>query len=224
MLWIYPIFITPLFNKFTPLPEGELKDRILKLAADTKFKITGIYVMDASKRTNRSNAYFTGIGNNKRIVFFDTLTKQLSTDELIAVLAHELGHFRLKHIVKKIILSFALSLLAFLVLYGLYQSTWFFSGHNTQSSPYMTLILFSMVLPVYTWMFSPIFTRGSRKHEFQADNFAAQYVDRQHLISALVKLYQENLSELAPHPLYGWFHYSHPTPYERIQSLQKTKD
>ena len=223
---LYPTVIAPLFNKFTPLADEALKARIEGLMGRVGFASKGLFVMDGSKRSAHGNAYFSGFGANKRIVFFDTLLARLAPQEIEAVLAHELGHFKLKHIVKRIAMMFALSL-AFLALLGwLKNQVWFYTGLGVspliapgQGSDALALILFMLVLPVFTFLFSPLASIGSRKHEFEADAFAARHADRADLVAALVKLYEDNASTLTPDPLHSAFYDSHPPASVRIRHL-----
>lgn len=222
MTWAYPKFIAPLFNKFQPLEEGEVAKRIQALLERTGFNSKGVFVMDGSKRSAHGNAYFTGFGKNKRIVFFDTLLKHLSPAQIEAVLAHELGHFKRKHIVKGMVLSILMTLIGFGVLAWLMQQPWFYSSLGiSQSSTYMALILFMIVSPVFTFFITPLMARFSRKHEFEADEFAAQQSSATELIAALVGLYKENASTLTPDPLHSAFYDSHPPAAIRIAHLQK---
>jgi STE24 endopeptidase len=220
MIWAYPTFIAPLFNKFKPLSNEELKQRIEELLHKNGFGSSGIFVMDGSKRTGHGNAYFTGLGKNKRIVFFDTLLEGLNTDEVIAVLAHEVGHFKCKHLQKRMI-GLAIFSLAGLALLGwLMQQPWFYSGLNVStSSTYIALLLFMLVIPVFVFFLQPVMAWFSRKHEFEADDFAASQANPLALIQALVKLYQENASTLTPDPLYSAFYDSHPPAPVRIAHL-----
>ena len=222
LIWAYPRFIAPWFNKFSPLPEGELKTKIVDLLSRTGFKSKGLFVMDASKRSGHGNAYFTGFGKNKRIVFFDTLIKTLDAKEAEAVLAHELGHFKKKHVLKGFIQGMIFSLAGFAILGFLYQWMPFFQGHGVQTpSNYMALALFSMVYSTYTFLLTPISNILSRKHEFEADQFAKEHASVNKMISALIKLYQDNASTLTPDPLYSSFYYSHPPAMARIEHLEK---
>jgi STE24 endopeptidase len=222
---IYPIFIAPLFNKFTPLTDDALKARIEALLKRVGFASKGLFVMDGSKRSAHGNAYFSGFGANKRIVFFDTLLSRLAPEEIEAVLAHELGHFKLKHIVKLIGVAFALSL-AFLALLGwLKTQVWFYTGLGVmpllgQANDAMALLLFALVLPVFTFPFSPLTSITSRKHEFEADAFAASHSDARDLVSALVKMYEDNASTLTPDPIHSAFYDSHPPASVRIRQLR----
>lgn len=226
MLVLVPLFIAPLFNKFKPLEDESLRTRIENLMARVGFSASGLFVMDGSRRSSHGNAYFSGFGAAKRIVFFDTLLERLAPHEIEAVLAHELGHFKLKHIVKRIVLMFAASL-AFLALLGyLKTQTWFFTGLGVEpmmgigvSNDAMALILFALVLPVFSFLLSPITSLGSRKHEFEADAFAAKHTNSQDLVSALVKLYEDNASTLTPDPLHSAFYDSHPPAAVRINRL-----
>jgi STE24 endopeptidase len=225
MMVLYPTVIAPLFNKFTPLSDDGLKSRIEGLMARVGFASKGLFVMDGSKRSAHGNAYFSGFGANKRIVFFDTLLERLAPPEIEAVLAHELGHFKLKHIIKRIAVMFALSL-AFLALLGwLKQQVWFYTGLGVlpllgQSNDAMALLLFMLILPVFTFPFSPLSSFSSRKHEFEADAFAAKHSDARDLVSALVKMYEDNASTLTPDPIHSAFYDSHPPAWVRVQHLQ----
>ncbi|WP_136419452.1 MULTISPECIES: M48 family metallopeptidase [Oxalobacteraceae] len=224
MLVLYPTVIAPLFNKFTPLQDENLRARIESLMQRVGFASKGLFVMDGSKRSAHGNAYFSGFGAAKRIVFFDTLLARLGPQEIEAVLAHELGHFKLKHVIKRIAVMFLLSL-GFLALLGyLKTQTWFFTGLGVDplligTNDAMALILFMLVLPVFTFLFSPLISITSRKHEFEADAFAARYTNAQELVSALVKLYEDNASTLTPDPLHSAFYDSHPPAAVRIQQL-----
>ncbi len=220
MMWIYPTWIAPIFNKFEHLEEGETLDRINSLLNRCGFNSNGIFVIDGSKRSSHGNAYFSGFGRNKRIVFFDTLLKMLSDDELEAVLAHELGHFKKKHIIKGMAISFATTLVALAVLAWLMKAEWFYTSLGiSQTSTYMALLLFTLVMPVFTFVFQPLFSIFSRKNEFEADAFAAEQTDAKHLIHALVDMYRENANTLTPDPLYSAFYDSHPPAPVRIAHL-----
>jgi STE24 endopeptidase len=220
MMWIYPTWIAPIFNKFEPLEEGETLNRITSLLERCGFNSNGIFVIDGSKRSSHGNAYFSGFGRNKRIVFFDTLLKMLSDDELEAVLAHELGHFKKKHIIKGMFISFATTLCALAVLAWLMKAEWFYTSLGiTQPSTYMALLLFTLIMPVFTFAFQPLFSILSRKNEFEADAFAAEQTDAKHLIHALVGLYRENANTLTPDPWYSAFYDSHPPAPVRIAHL-----
>ena len=221
ILFLYPTVIAPLFNKFTPLEDAALKQRIEALLARCGFASSGLFVMDGSKRSAHGNAYFTGFGRSKRIVFFDTLLEKLAPQEIEAVLAHELGHFRHRHVIKRIALSAALSL-AFLWLLGqIIDQPWFFDGLKVGAGgTAMGLLLFSMVLPVFLFPLAPLTSSLSRKHEFEADAYAAQQTAAGDLIAALVKLYRDNAATLTPDPLHSLFHDSHPPASQRIARLK----
>jgi STE24 endopeptidase len=225
MMVLYPTVIAPLFNKFTPLSDDSLKSRIEGLMARVGFASKGLFVMDGSKRSSHGNAYFSGFGANKRIVFFDTLLARLAPPEIEAVLAHELGHFKLKHIIKRIAVMFALSLVFLALLGWLKEQVWFYTGLGVlpllgQSNDAMALLLFTLVLPVFTFPFSPLSSFTSRKHEFEADAFAAKHSDARDLVSALVKMYEDNASTLTPDPIHSAFYDSHPPAWVRVQHLQ----
>ena len=221
MLIIYPTLIAPLFNKFGPLPEGELRQRIIELLERTKFKNSGLFVMDASKRSRHGNAYFTGLGKSKRIVFFDNIIQTLTSLEMEAVLAHELGHFKKRHVLKNLLLSLLFSLIGLFILGFLYNWTPFFQAHGGQiPGSYMALMLFLLVTPVYTFILTPVFSKLSRRHEFEADRFAAQYVDPAQLINSLIKLYKDNATPTSIDPLYSAFYHSHPPAEIRIKHLE----
>ncbi len=225
LLWAYPKWIAPIFNKFSPLEEGEMKDRIEALLNRTGFESNGIFVMDGSSRSGHGNAYFTGFGNNKRIVFFDTLLAKLSPEEVEAVLAHELGHFKHGHIKKRIIETFAISLIGLAILGWLAQLPEFYTGLGMSSAtPATALLLFITVIPVIFFFLSPIAAFKSRKQEFEADNFAAEHVGSQHLISALLKMYRDNASSLTPDPTYSGYHDSHPPAKIRIDYLKSLEN
>lgn len=220
MLWIYPTLIAPVFNKFTPLEEGPLKQRIQGLLERCGFTSNGIFIMDGSKRSGHGNAYFTGFGKNKRIVFYDTLANSLEGNEMEAVLAHELGHFKRRHVFKQLLLSTLLSLLGFALLGWLAGQSWFYHslGVNAQSNA-LALLLFMLTLPVFTQFLQPVMAILSRKHEFEADDFAVQQTGAEPMIRALVKLYRENANTLTPDPLYSAFHDSHPPAPVRVAHL-----
>jgi STE24 endopeptidase len=226
MMVLYPTVIAPMFNKFTPLSDDTLKSRIEGLMARVGFASKGLFVMDGSKRSSHGNAYFSGFGANKRIVFFDTLLERLAPAEIEAVLAHELGHFKLKHIVKRIVVAFALSLVFLALLGWLKNQVWFYTGLGVlpllgQNNDAMALLLFMLVLPVFTFPFAPLTSITSRKHEFEADAFAANHSDARELVSALVKMYEDNASTLTPDPLHSAFYDSHPPASIRIRALQQ---
>lgn len=221
MMWAYPAVIAPLFNKFQPLEDATLRQRIESLLARCGFASNGIFVMDGSRRSSHGNAYFTGLGANKRIVFFDTLLKSLNHDETEAVLAHELGHFKRRHIVKHMVVMFSLSLIGLALLGWLMQQSWFYHGLGIETpSMHCALMLFLLVMPLVGLFIHPVMSAVFRKHEFEADDFAALQCDPRHLVSALVKLYQENASTLTPDPLYSAFYDSHPPAPVRVAHLQ----
>jgi STE24 endopeptidase len=226
LMVLYPTVIAPMFNKFTPLADDSLKSRIEGLMARVGFASKGLFVMDGSKRSAHGNAYFSGFGANKRIVFFDTLLERLLPAEIEAVLAHELGHFKLKHIVKRIVVAFALSLVFLALLGWLKNQVWFYTGLGVlpllgQNNDAMALLLFMLVLPVFSFPFAPLSSITSRKHEFEADAFAASHSDARDLVSALVKMYEDNASTLTPDPLHSAFYDSHPPASIRIHRLHE---
>lgn len=229
---IYPKFIAPLFNKFSPLEEGELKEKLSDLLQKTGFVSDGIFIMDASKRSGHSNAYFTGFGKSKRIVLFDTLTKTLTADELVAVLGHELGHFKLKHILKRLIFTIPLEFVLLFALYKLAQFTDLYTGfgfanitaQNVSSVQFIGLFLAILIYGSISEIISPITNIFSRKDEYAADKFSVEHCNnKEDLISALIKLNSDNLSELLPPKLYVFWNFSHPTLIERIAALKKIK-
>lgn len=223
MSWLFPTVIAPLFNKFTPMEEGPLKQRIQGLLQRCGFNSQGIFIMDGSRRSGHGNAYFTGLGNNKRIVFFDTLVNSLEEEELEAVLAHELGHFKCKHVIKMLITSSIMTLMGFAVLGWLIHEDWFFLGLGVDTpSNAIALLLFVLVSPVFTSFMQPVSAYFQRKFEFEADDFATQHAQGSKMISGLVKLYEENASTLTPDPLYSAFHYSHPPAAIRIAHIEET--
>lgn len=220
MMWAYPALIAPLFNKFTPLADESLRQRIDNLLQRCGFTSNGIFVMDGSRRSSHGNAYFSGMGGNKRIVFFDTLLESLNDNEIEAVLAHELGHFRNKHIRNRLLLGMTLSFTGLALLGWLIDQPWFFSalGIDTPST-HAALVLFMLVLPVFTFFIKPLSSYAMRKQEFEADDFAAEQTAACTMIEALVKLYEENASTLTPDLLYSSFHDSHPPAPVRIARL-----
>ncbi len=221
MVWAYPAFIAPIFNRFSHLEDAGLRARIENLLERCGFRSQGVFVVDGSRRSSHGNAYFTGFGRNKRIVFYDTLLESLSDDEVEAVLAHELGHFKRNHIKKSLLLSSALSLLGFALLAWLMRSDWFYPALGVDApSTHAALILFVLILPVFTYFVSPLFSALSRKHEFEADEFAHRNSDYRALISALVNLYRDNASTLTPDPLHSIFYDSHPPASIRIDRLE----
>lgn len=224
MIIIYPRFIVPIFNKLEDLPEGELREKLFAIAEKGDFKASKIQVIDGSKRSSHSNAYFTGLGRFRRIVLFDTLISQLTNNELEAVLAHEIGHYKKGHIVKMICMSFAMTFLMFGVIGYLSQSAWFYEGFGfCEASGFgPVLLMFSMFSGLFTFWLNPILNALSRKHEYEADKFASNLCESpDYLCSALKKLHKENLGNPVPHPIYSAFYYSHPTLAERIDALQK---
>lgn len=224
VLAIFPTWIAPIFNKFTPLEDAALKERIEQLMRKCGFKSSGLFVMDGSRRSNHGNAYFTGFGKTKRIVFFDTLLSRLDITEIEAVLAHELGHFKRRHVIKRIAWTFAMSLIFLWALGYLMQQPWFYQGLGVSVSSVpstaMALLLFFLVMPTFTFLFQPLASLYSRKHEFEADKYAADNASAPHLIHALIKLYKDNASTLTPDPLHSAFYDSHPPAAMRIARLE----
>ena len=225
MLAIYPNFIAPLFNKFNPLPDASLKQRIEALLTRCGFASSGLYVMDGSKRSSHGNAYFTGFGKTKRIVFFDTLIERLTPTEIEAVLAHELGHFKRKHIVKRIVGQFALTFVVLALMGWVIDKPWFYQGlgfplDGATPQVAVSLVLFFLALPVFTFWLTPVGSLISRRHEFEADAYAAEQAGAQDLVSALVKLYRDNASTLTPDPLHSAVYDSHPPASIRIAHLK----
>lgn len=221
VLVLYPTVIAPLFNKFKPLEDETLKARVTALMQRCGFAAKGLFVMDGSKRSAHANAYFTGFGAAKRVVFYDTLLKQLNPGEVDAVLAHELGHFKHKHIIKRIVSMFAMSLVGFALLGWLSSQLWFYTGLGVQpdlagANDGLALLLFLLVVPLFSFFISPVFAQFSRQHEFEADAYAVAQTDGRDLQSALLKLYQDNASTLTPDPLFVKFYYSHPPASERL--------
>jgi STE24 endopeptidase len=221
LTWAFPRFIAPIFNRFTPLSDDALKERVESLLARTGFASKGVFVMDGSRRSSHGNAYFTGVGRNKRIVFFDTLLERLGATEVEAVLAHELGHFRLQHVRQRIVLSLFTSLIALAALAWVVRQPAVFAalGVSTPSS-HAALLLAMFVVPAFTYFITPIGAWWSRRHEFQADDFAAQNASASALAAALVKLYRANASTLTPDPIHSAFYDSHPPALVRIARLQ----
>jgi STE24 endopeptidase len=224
LLLIYPTFIAPMFNKFKPLDDEALKSRVTALMQRCGFSAKGLFVMDGSKRSAHANAYFTGFGASKRVVFYDTLLAKLSAPEVDAVLAHELGHFKHKHVIKRIVSMFALSLAGFALLGWLATRTWFYTGLGVTPNlagpnDALALLLFMMAAPVFTFFISPLFAQLSRKHEFEADAYAVKQTSGADLSTALLKLYEDNASTLTPDPLFVKFYYSHPPASERLMRM-----
>jgi STE24 endopeptidase len=221
MMWAYPAFIAPWFNKFRPLTDASLRVRIEALLQRNGFASQGIFVMDGSSRSTHGNAYFTGMGANKRIVFFDTLIGELSHEEIEAVLAHELGHFKCRHITSRMAIMAAVFFAGCALLGWLAGQTWFYADLGVSApSVHTALILFLLIAPAFMFFLQPGFSWLSRRHEFEADDFAAGQSQAAHLIHALVKLYRENANTLTPDPLYSSFHDSHPPAPVRIAHLQ----
>jgi len=228
LLLIYPTFIAPLFNKFQPLEDESLKSRVTTLMQRCGFAAQGLFVMDGSKRSAHANAYFTGFGASKRVVFYDTLLRQLEPAEVEAVLAHELGHFKHRHVLKRIASLFALSLAGFTLLGWLSAQTWFYTGLGVipnlgaglgAPNDALAVLLFLLVVPVFSFFLAPLFAQLSRKHEFEADAYAIAHTSGPNLAHALLKLYQDNASTLTPDPLYVRFYYSHPPASERLARM-----
>ncbi|WP_050872116.1 M48 family metallopeptidase [Comamonas testosteroni] len=230
LMWIFPSFIAPLFNKFEPLADESLKSRVTRLMERCGFAAKGLFVMDGSRRSAHANAYFTGFGNSKRVVFFDTLLRQLSPGEVEAVLAHELGHFKHKHISKRMVLMFGVSLLGFALLGWLSQQMWFYTGLGVSvllgpemgiatDNNALALLLFMLAVPVFSFFVTPLMSAMSRRDEFEADAYAMQQADGAQLASALLKLYEDNASTLTPDPWYVSFYYSHPPAVDRLARM-----
>jgi len=224
VLVLYPTVIAPIFNKFKPLEDDSLKARVTALMQRCGFAAKGLYVMDGSKRSAHANAYFTGFGAAKRVVFYDTLLKQLSPAEVDAVLAHELGHFKHKHIIQRIVMLFAMSLAGFALIGYLSQQIWFYTGLGVRPNlgapnDALALLLFMLAIPLFSFFISPLMAQLSRQHEFQADAYAAMQTDGRDLASALLKLYQDNASTLTPDPVFVKFYYSHPPASERLARM-----
>lgn len=230
LMWIFPSFIAPLFNKFEPLADESLKARVTHLMERCGFAAKGLFVMDGSRRSAHANAYFTGFGNSKRVVFFDTLLKQLSPGEVEAVLAHELGHFKHKHITKRMVMMFGVSLMGFALLGWISQQPWFYSGLGVSlleskhlgvpaENNAIALLLFMLAVPVFSFFITPLMSAMSRRDEFEADAYAMQQTDGAQLASALLKLYEDNASTLTPDPWYVSFYYSHPPAVDRLARM-----
>lgn len=221
VLAVYPTFIAPLFNKFTPLEDTTLKERVEQLLQKCGFHAQGFYVMDGSKRSTHGNAYFSGFGKSRRIVFFDTLLARLGHDEIVAVLAHELGHFKHRHIIKRIVLMAAMSLAGLWLLGWLMDKEWFYHGLGVATPGTATaLLLFLLAMPAFTFLLQPLMSFYSRRNEFEADRYAAKNASADDLARALVKLYNDNASTLTPDPLHSAFYDSHPPAAIRIAHLQ----
>jgi STE24 endopeptidase len=223
VLFVYPAWIAPLFNKFSPLDNDGLRLRVEALLARCGFASSGLFVMDGSKRSSHGNAYFTGFGRTKRIVFFDTLLSRLQPVELEAVLAHELGHFKHRHVLKRVVLLFAFSLALLALLGQLIGARWFYLGLGVDTmNTALALLLFVLVSPVFTFVLTPLLSLASRRDEFEADRYAAAHVSATDLVAALVKLYEDNAATLTPDPLHSLFYDSHPPAGLRIARLQES--
>jgi STE24 endopeptidase len=225
MMVIVPLWVMPLFNRFEPLPDEALRERVQALMQRCGFAAKGLFVMDGSKRSAHANAYFTGLGRSKRVVFFDTLLAQLNPSEVEAVLAHELGHFKHRHVLKRMVGIFGFSLAALALLGWLGGRTWFYAGlgvHPNVSAPNdaLALLLFALAVPVFGYFVSPLLSRWSREQEFEADAFACAQADGRELASALLKLHEDNAGTLTPDPVYARFYYSHPPAAERLAALR----
>lgn len=221
---IYPTLISPIFNKFTPLSDATLRERIEGLMQRVGFSAQGVFVMDGSKRSQHGNAYFVGFGSSRRVVFFDTLIERLAPSEIEAVLAHELGHFKLKHITRGMIVGMVMMLIFFGILGYLKSQVWFYTGLGVLpllngGNDAMALLLFMLVVPVFTFLLGPVMSIMSRKHEFEADAFAAKHASAKELVSGLVKMYEDNASTLTPDPVHSAFYDSHPHASIRINRL-----
>ena len=224
LLWALPTFIAPLFNKFTALEDGTIKTQVTALMARCGFAAKGLFVMDGSKRSAHGNAYFTGFGSAKRVVFYDTLLAKLSPDEIAAVLAHELGHFKHRHLSRRMLLLFGTSLLAFAMLGWLANQSWFYAGLGVAPNlgapnDALALLLFMISAPLLSFFIAPVFSAMSRRDEFQADAYAVAHTSGQDLATALLKLYEDNAATLTPDPVYVRFYYSHPPASERLARL-----
>jgi STE24 endopeptidase len=227
ILVLYPTVIAPLFNRFSPLPAGDARERIERLLARCGFRSSGLFVMDGSRRSGHGNAYFTGFGRAKRVVFFDTLLARLAPEEIEAVLAHELGHFRLRHVRKRVLWSAVLSLVLLALLAWLARAPWFYAGLGiapgdvpaAMARPGVALALFMLALPVFTFVLAPLSSAYSRRHEFEADAFAAKHASAHALVAALIKLYEDNAATLTPDPLHSAFYDSHPPASIRVARL-----
>lgn len=220
LLFIYPVVIAPLFNKFTPMPDSEHKKKLDALLQRCGFSAAGLFVMDGSKRSAHANAYFTGFGKNRRIVLFDTLISQLTPEQLEAVLAHEIGHYQCKHLQKRLLMMAGISLALLWVLFQLLNAPWFYSGLGVNyATPATALALFSLAIPLCLLPLTPLNNALSRKHEYEADAYAAQHSSARELIDALITMYRENAATLTPDALYSLFHDSHPPATLRIAHL-----
>ena len=223
-IYIYPTYISPIFNKFDNLEDDVIKSEIRDLSKQTDFSINNLYVMDKSKRTKHPNAYFTGFKNNRRIVFYDTLIDLLSPKEIKAVLAHEIGHYKHNHIIKSLIVSTAVIFIGMFYLSSLINNSSYIEFLNLPMNEASQLIALVFTYQVISFFIEPFFSILSRSNEYEADNFASKQVDREHLVTSLIKLYKSNLSFLIPNKLYAMFYFSHPTILERIHNLRKSDD
>jgi len=220
--WAWPRVIAPIFNRFSPLEDAALRQRIDALLARCDFRAKAVYVMDGSKRSSHGNAYFTGLGREKRIVFFDTLLSSLEPVQVESVLAHELAHFKLRHIPQRLMVGAVASLAGFALLGWLSRQDWFYGALGVpEPSNAAALLLFMICAPAFTWIVGPPLAAWSRSHEYQADEFAARHSDARALADALVRLYRDNASTLTPDPIYSAFHDSHPPPAARVARLQQ---
>lgn len=229
MMVVYPLVIAPLFNKFQPLPDGEVKTRAQALMQRCDFRLQGLFLMDGSRRSAHANAYFTGMGAARRVVLFDTLLGQLNPAQIEGVLAHEVGHYKRHHILKRMAVMFVVSLAGFALLGWLSNQVWFYTGLGVTPNLFapnhaLALILFSLMLPVFGVFFTPLAAATSRKHEFEADAYAAQHSDARALGEALITLYRDNASTLTPDPMYVRFYYSHPPALQRLERLGALPD
>ena len=223
-IYIYPTYISPIFNKFDNLDDDVIKSEIRDLSKQTDFSINNLYVMDKSKRTKHPNAYFTGFKNNRRIVFYDTLIDLLSPKEIKAVLAHEIGHYKHNHIIKSLIVSTAVIFIGMFYLSSLINNASYLEFLNLPMNEASQLIALVFTYQVVSFFIEPFFSILSRSNEYEADNFASKQVDKEHLVTSLIKLYKSNLSFLIPNKLYAMFYFSHPTILERIHNLRKSDD
>jgi STE24 endopeptidase len=220
LVWLYPTLIAPLFNKFSPLSGDELRTGIERLVAKAGLHAEEIFIMDASKRSSHGNAYFTGLGKNKRVVFFDTLIRHLSHHEIFAILAHELGHMKLKHIQKSLFLSLIFSFIGFWVMGKMSSQQWFYNGHFLRIiSPGALFYIFLEAVPVYFFWFQPLNSWISRRREFEADDYSAKETNAEDLVTGLLKLYEHNASPVITDKIYSLFYHSHPPALERIRKL-----
>jgi STE24 endopeptidase len=224
LTYIYPTLIAPLFNKFEVLEEGALKDQIITLARKIRFPITGIFKMDASRRSSHSNAYFTGFGKKKRIVLFDTLLEEHENDEILSILVHEMGHYQLRHIRKMLSLSIILMFVGAYIIGLLIDRNFVYQAFGFEKSIYIGLFVIAIMVSPVTFVFTPLFSGLSRKHEYEADQFALKHTGmRETMLRTILKLHKDNLSNPLPHPLYARFYYSHPTLLDRLRSIEASE-